>query len=104
MVSDWRSGKAVQWCPSGRLLDGVPSDIQLLLSDGGESWGYGYGPGWQMIFGSAYGDVAVEPGQWVVRYDEGRVAVEDSLPPGVAVFNVEARRAELRHGRRWSTT
>lgn len=69
--------KAVRWPPSG---DGIPSKVTRLLAVDGMTWGYGYGPGWSMIFGSEQGDIVVQPGQWVVLHDDGRVTVEDSPP------------------------
>lgn len=73
--------KAVQWAPSGDALSGKPGEVmRLLASEDGTTYGYGYGPGWSMIFGHEHGDVAVLPGQWVVRHDDGTVTVEDVEP------------------------
>lgn len=73
--------QAVQWAPSGEALSGVPSEVmRLLASPEGKTFGYGYGPGWTMMFGSQHGDVAVNPGQWVVKDEDGSVTVVDAYP------------------------
>lgn len=73
--------EAVQWAPSGNPLDGVPGAVVALLADDvGHTFGYGYGKGSTMVFGSAHGDVEVQPGQWVVRGSDGSIYVSDRLP------------------------
>lgn len=75
--------EAVQWCPRGNPFDGNPYLIQYFLrSAQGELFGHGYGPGWSTIFGSEQGDIALEPGQWLVRFDDGSLAVESDTPWG----------------------
>lgn len=75
---------AVQWAPSGNPMAGIPSEVvRLLASADGTTRGYGYGPGWSMGFGHEHGTVYVEPGQWVVRYADGRVEARDEAPPTV---------------------
>lgn len=77
--------KAVQWCPSGNPLDGVPSEIvRLLAREDGYTYGYGYGPGWSMMFGSEQGDITVLPRQWVIRHEHGSIEVawESPYPVG----------------------
>lgn len=72
--------QAVQWAPDGPM-SGVPSAVtRFLASSDGTTYGYGYGPGWSTIFGSAQGDIPVESGQWVVRHPDGRISVEDADP------------------------
>ena len=53
-------------------MDGIPGQIaRLLESPSGKTFGYGYGPGWSMVFGTWIGeDITVLPGQWVVRHDD----------------------------------
>lgn len=84
--------KAVQWAPSGDALSGKPGEVmRLLASEDGTTYGYGYGPGWSMIFGHEHGDVAVLPGQWVVRHDDGTVTVEDvePRPDGAVAYGID---------------
>lgn len=79
--------RALQWCPSGHPLAGRPGEVLRFLSEGGKHFGYGYGPGWSMIFGSAQGDIKVEPGQWIVKH-RGRIEVVDHKPAkGGAIRN-----------------
>lgn len=62
-------------------LDVVPSEVtRLLATEDGRTFGYGYGPGWSLMFGSENGDVTVLPGQWVIRHDDGTVTVQDNEP------------------------
>ena len=71
--------KAVQ--VADNPLNIVPSEVVRLLSaEDGRTFGYGYGPGCSLMFGSEHGDVTVHPGQWVVRYDDGTIAVQDHKP------------------------
>ena len=72
--------EAIQWASADDPMSGVPSEIVRLLSDNGRSYGYGYGPGISMMFGSAQGDITVHPGQWVVKHEDGRITVEDRAP------------------------
>lgn len=73
--------KSIQWAPSGAPLDGVPGPIvRLLAREDGYTYGYGYGPGWSMVFGSEMGDITIYPGQWVTRYPDGRIAVTEDAP------------------------
>lgn len=67
----------IQWAPSGNPFDGTPGAIMRFLSKDGKTFGYGYGPGWSMGFGSDQGDIYVEPKQWIVKHDDGRITVED---------------------------
>lgn len=94
-TADYRP-RAVHWCPSGRPLDGVPGEVTVLLATGRTTHGYGYGPGWSMIFGYPRGEVQVEPGQWVVRHHDGTVTVEAELPAGAVVFDAQAVLARWR--------
>lgn len=97
VMEDWRytythdyRPRAVQWCPSGRPLDGVPGEVTLLLARGRTTHGYGYGPGWSMIFGYPRGEVQVEPRQWVVRHFDDTVTVEDGCPANAVLFDAAA--------------
>lgn len=68
---------AVQWARDGNPLAGSPGEISRFLADAdGKSYGYGYGPGWSMVFGSSQGDISLEPGDWLVRYSDGSYSVE----------------------------
>jgi hypothetical protein len=70
--------RALQWAPSGNPFEAVPSEVtRFIAGDDGKTCGYGYGPGWSMVFGSACGDLQVEPGQWIVRHEDGSLTVED---------------------------
>lgn len=72
---------SVQWAPSGNALDGVPGTVmRLLASEDGRTFGYGYGPGWSVIFGSEQGDIKLEPGQWVARLADGSITVTNHDP------------------------
>jgi len=79
--SESQEYEQIQWAPSGNALDGQPDVVTQFLAPkaGGFSWGYGYGPGQSMIFGSAEGEVEVLPKQWIRRYKSGRVEVLDSI-------------------------
>lgn len=69
--------QAIHWAG----MHGVPSEVtNLLAGPDGSTFGYGYGPGWAMVFGSEQGDVSVEPGQWIVKHDDGSITVEDEEP------------------------
>lgn len=71
--------KAVQM--AANPMEIVPSEIMRLLATAeGKTFGYGYGPGWSIVFGSEHGDVKVEPGQWVIRHDDGSISVQDAAP------------------------
>ncbi len=73
--------RAVQWAPSGNPFEGIPSEItSLLATEDGKTFGYGYGPGWSIGFGSEQGDIFVLPKQWVIRHDDGRIEVSDAPP------------------------
>lgn len=57
-------------------MDMVPSEVmRLLATKDGRTFGYGYGPGWSLIFGSEQGDISVNPGETVTRYDDGTIMV-----------------------------
>ncbi|WP_146114743.1 MULTISPECIES: hypothetical protein [unclassified Microbacterium] len=64
--------------------------MQLLLAEDGMTFGYGYGPGWSMIFGHPRGEITVEVGQWVVRHDDGRIEVLDDKPNEAEIFDAAA--------------
>jgi hypothetical protein len=71
--------KAVHVAPDP--FDIVPSEVvRLLAAEDGRTFGYGYGPGWLLMFGSEHGDVTVRPGQWVIRHDDGTVTVQNEPP------------------------
>ncbi|MDF2990259.1 MAG: hypothetical protein K0S37_773 [Microbacterium sp.] len=71
--------KAVRLAPV--MMDVVPSEVtRLLATADGKTFGYGWGPGSSIIFGSEHGDIQVEPGQWVVRADDGMITVQDEEP------------------------
>ena len=73
--------RAVQWAPSGNMLDGIPSEVlRLLATADGKTFGYGGGPGTTMSFGTAHGDINVAPGQWVVVREDGTITIEDEEP------------------------
>lgn len=73
--------EAIQWAPSGFLLDGVPGPIlRLLASPEGKTFGYAGGPGWSMGFGTEHGTIYVLPSQWVVKHADGRYSVSDTEP------------------------
>lgn len=72
--------RALQWAPSGNMLDGIPSEVLRLLAVDGKAFGYGGGPGATMSFGTAHGDIDVAPGQWIVVREDGTVTVEDDEP------------------------
>lgn len=76
------SVQAVQWCPDGQPLNGRPGQVMRLLAEGGKTFGYGYGPGWSMMFGTAHGDITVQPGQWVIRHHDGTITVQNDPPEG----------------------
>lgn len=60
---------------------GVQPGLMLnFLSDGGKNFGYGYGPGQSIVFGTKHGDIQVKPGQWVIKDNDGRVSVHDEKP------------------------
>jgi hypothetical protein len=62
-------------------MEMAPGPVQRLLArKDGYTFGFGYGPGWSLIFGSEQGDIAVQPGQWVVRHDDGTITVQDEAP------------------------
>lgn len=72
-------------------FDLVPASIQLLIAGDKPARGYGYGPGWSIGFDTAEGQgVFVEPGQWVVRHDDGSITVEEVKPEGAEVFDWRA--------------
>lgn len=74
--------EALQWAPSGNPFDGVPNEMcRFLAGPDGKTFGYGYGPGWSMMFGTSTGeDVTLLPGQWVIRHDDGRITVQTGTP------------------------
>ncbi len=73
----------LQWCPTGRPLEGQPGPVMLLLANAdGTTYGYGYGPGRSMSFGHAGGDIDVEPRQWITRYADDHIEVTDHRPEG----------------------
>lgn len=71
---------AIQWAPSGNFLEGNPVEVLRFVSTGGVHRGFGGGPGFSMIFGTADGDISVNPKQWIVKYNDGSIKVEDSNP------------------------
>jgi hypothetical protein len=71
--------KAVQLAKNP--MDIVPSEVmRLLATPEGKTFGYGYGPGWSLMFGSEHGDIQVEPGEWVVRHSNGAITVQAVAP------------------------
>lgn len=71
------SAGQVHWCADGDPFSGRPAEVMRLLADEGKTYGYGYGPGWTMVFGSAQGGISVNPGQWIVRSSDGQITVRD---------------------------
>jgi hypothetical protein len=64
-----------------------PGIISQLLAKDGKTFGYGYGPGWSLMFGlDARNDVTVYPGQWVTRYADDRVTVTDERPENTDIY------------------
>lgn len=88
--------KAVHWGADGNPLNVIPGEVQLLLAENGKTFGYGYGPGWSMIFGHPSGEITVEVGQWVVRHDDGRIEVVDEKPDDAEIFDAAAALAAAR--------
>lgn len=72
--------KAIQWAPDGNPLNGRPGLVQAFLASPTTVFGYAYGEGWSIIFGSEQGDLQVEATQWIVKQDDGKITVEDSYP------------------------
>jgi hypothetical protein len=68
--------KTVQWAPDG-ILNAVPGEVQSLLAEDGKTFGYAPDDGWSFTFYHPSGDVTVQPGQWVTRYDDGTITVSD---------------------------
>lgn len=72
---------AVQWAPSGNAMSGIPGEIvRFLASPEGKTFGYGYGDGWSVIFGSQDGDVVMKPKDWVVKHRDGSFTVQSEEP------------------------
>lgn len=72
---------AVQWAPSGNALEGIPGQVmRLLATPEGKTFGYGYGSGVTIIFGSENGDVEVNPKDWVVKHRDRSITVQDYEP------------------------
>lgn len=90
------TAQTVQWCPDGNPLNGIPGEVCLLLAEDHLTHGYGYGDGWTMIFGTARGDIEVQPGQWVVRHPDGHITVEDERPPDAELFDAARHLAEIK--------
>ncbi|WP_102191326.1 hypothetical protein [Microbacterium aurantiacum] len=82
--------KAVHWGADGNPLNVIPGEVALLLAEDGQTFGYGYGDGWSMIFGHPSGEITVEVGQWVVRHDDGRIEVLDEKPDNAEIFDAAA--------------
>lgn len=73
--------RAIQWAPSGNPLEGVPSEIcRFLATADGRTFGYGYGDGWSMIFGSQRGDISLNAGEWLIANDDGSYEVANAKP------------------------
>jgi hypothetical protein len=73
--------KSVQWAPDGNAGNGIPSEIvRLLATEDGKTFGYGYGPGVSMVFGSERGSITVNAKQWVTRFSDGEIVVTDFQP------------------------
>lgn len=89
--------EALQWgTVGGFFMDVIPQEVCLFLSTAeGKTFGYGYGPGASMIFGSEQGDVKLEIGQWLVRLSDGSVVVEDERPEGAELFDTQKRLVEM---------
>lgn len=63
------------WWPRNPF-EGRPGLVQKLLqSEDGTTYGYGYGSGWNLIFGSAQGDIEVPPGSWILKHEDGTIEV-----------------------------
>lgn len=70
---------SLQWAPSGNMLDGKPENmVRFLASAEGKTFGYGWGPGWSIMFGTEHGDITLLPGQWVIKNDDGTFTVSDN--------------------------
>lgn len=58
-------------------LEGRPGEVmRLLASEDGKTFGYGYGEGWSIVFGSEQGDIVVHPGSWITKHPDGSITVE----------------------------
>lgn len=67
--------ESAHWAEHGPL-SGVPGQImRLLASPDGKTRGYGYGPGWSIIFSHEHGSLSVEPGEWVHKHEDGSFSV-----------------------------
>lgn len=82
--------ETLQWGADGNPLNVIPGEVCLFLADeDGLTRGYGYGPGWSMIFGSPQGEIILEVGQWITRLSDGSIIVEDERPFGAKPFDAE---------------
>lgn len=92
-IQDLTAVEALQWAPSGRGFDGIVSEPSYFLAGvDGKTRGYGYGPGWSIIFSSEQGDISLEPRDWLVRLSDGSVVVEKERPQGAKLFSVEEKK------------
>jgi len=64
--------------------------VALLAEIDGRTYGFGWGPGSSVMFGSARGDVTVNSGQWVTRYPDGTITVTDERPEDAQVLSTAA--------------
>lgn len=88
VVEQLTAVETLQWGATGNPLEVIPGEVCLFLADeDGLTYGYGYGDGWSMIFGSAQGEIVLEVGQWVTKLSNGSVIVEDEQPQGVPLFD-----------------
>jgi len=99
-VENLTAVEALQWAPSGRGLDGIVSEPVLFLAGlDGKTRGYGYGPGWNIVFYSEQGDISLEPRDWLVRLSNGLVVVEKERPEGAKLFDFERKKALIEQRR-----
>lgn len=78
-IPEWDSKKVIDqisWMDGSVNSVRRPSEIQSFLSSEGTHYGYGYGPGSSMVFGTEHGDITVEFGQTIVKHSDGTFSVE----------------------------
>jgi len=102
-VEELKAVEALQWAPSGNGLEGVIAEpIYFLAGLDGKTKGYGWGPGWSVIFYQDQGDISVEPRDWLVRLSNGLVVVEKEYPAGAKLFDFDKKKALIEQHRLFS--